>query len=156
VTGSGCCASTTAAATTAAAAGSCCCNSTGCSWGRAACSSGCGCTAGSPCACCASWLARSLFFFSLFSLRSLFFSFRLEILKGQFHEVVDLFFQTPVYHNSVSHTVKLLWIQSTLFCNRHICFRTEAITFLNFNISPIAVHARFPYPPASPQKNCLK
>ncbi len=110
MTGSGCCASTTAATT--AAAGSCCCNSTAGSCGKAACSSGC--TAGSPCACCASWLARSLFFFSLFSLRSLFFSFRLEKLKGEFHEIVDLFFLWrlslgPLFTTiSVSHPVKNL------------------------------------------------
>ena len=63
-----------------ATAGSCCCESTD-SCGRAACSLGCSCwgAASAPpsCSCPASWLPRCLFFFSLFSFRSLFLSFRL-------------------------------------------------------------------------------
>jgi hypothetical protein len=136
VTGSGCCASTTAGAAATAAAGSCCCNSTGCSWGRAACSSGCGCAAGSPCACCASWLARSLFFFSLFSLRSLFFSFRLEKLKGQFHKIVDLFFSGPCLPQSVFRILEnLCGSKGHFLCNIKIWCQTEAIAILKFNIS---------------------
>jgi hypothetical protein len=63
---------------------------------------------------------------------------------------LDIFvFLGPLFATiSVSHTVKLMWIQSTLFCNIYIWFRTEAITFLKFNISPIAVQGSLILQPA--------